>query len=404
MRGISGVVVMNCRRLKNVVLCSALFLGLASLSPSYADDEAGTLGIAGLSTKFTLTSDLMGVVSGGQKRRTSDLNNLDMIFDVDTQKAHLWDNGKLHMYLLGDWGTSPAPFTGALQANDNIDAPDTFKVYEAYYEHQFCDGCISVLTGLQNYNSEFDLSELAGTLIHSSFGIGAEVAQVGPSIFPTTSLGFRVKAHPSDTTYILAGVYDGVPGDPNNRKGTHIIFKESDGLYWAGEVGIHSTEAESAENFYKVGVGGWYKTTDYTDFNGVDRSDNGGFYVTVDKSLFHEEDKAQGLGVFAQAGWTQQDRNEISHYLGGGFSYTGLIPGRNKDVTALGFARAMIGSDYRGFDSNATAAETAYELTYRAALLDWLTVQPDLQYIVSPGAQKGNPDAWLMGLRVQLSM
>jgi porin len=46
------------------------------------------------------------------------------------------------------------------------------------------------------------------------------------------------------------------------------------------------------------------------------------------------------------------------------------------------------------------AAETAIELTYRRPLSAGFFVQPDLQYIVHPGAAHGRADALLAGVRL----
>lgn len=364
-------------------------------------EEEFFLGVPGLTNSVTLTSDIFGNVSGGTERGAKVLNNLDVIFDLDTEKAGFWQHGKIHTYLLADWGGGLNGFTEALQANDNIDSPDTVKLYEAYYEHEFCDAAYSVLFGLHNYNAEFDVPEYGGVFIHSSFGIEPANSQIGPSIFPTTSLAIRVKAQPTEELYLLGAVYDGVPGDPSNEKGTHLILRSSDGLYWAGEVGMHSPEDNTDGNRYKVGVGGWYSTAEFSDYLDEDRDMNHGVYLTADKSLFSEQDSEQGLGVFLQAGLAKSDRNQIGEFVGGGLAYRGAIPERDDDILGLGFAHARTSDDYRRFDSESKSSETAFELTYRAEITPWLAIQPDLQYIVSPGAVKGVSDAWLVGLRIQ---
>ena len=47
--------------------------------------------------------------------------------------------------------------------------------------------------------------------------------------------------------------------------------------------------------------------------------------------------------------------------------------------------------------------ETTIELTYRAPLTDWLTIQPDLQYVMHPGFDRSLDDALVIGLRVEFS-
>jgi porin len=47
--------------------------------------------------------------------------------------------------------------------------------------------------------------------------------------------------------------------------------------------------------------------------------------------------------------------------------------------------------------------ETAVELTWRAAVTDWLTLQPDVQYIINPGSQRSLRNAVAVGLRFEIA-
>ena len=55
-------------------------------------------------------------------------------------------------------------------------------------------------------------------------------------------------------------------------------------------------------------------------------------------------------------------------------------------------------------------SETVLELTYQAVVAPWLTVQPDFQYVLSPGGSVPNPqaparavgDAAVLGLRTTI--
>ncbi len=45
--------------------------------------------------------------------------------------------------------------------------------------------------------------------------------------------------------------------------------------------------------------------------------------------------------------------------------------------------------------------ETNIEVTYRAALTDWLTLQPNVQYVINPGTNPALDDDLLIGLRFE---
>ena len=48
--------------------------------------------------------------------------------------------------------------------------------------------------------------------------------------------------------------------------------------------------------------------------------------------------------------------------------------------------------------------ERNVELTWRVPLGEHAVLQPDLQYIINPDASRATPDAWIVGLRVELAV
>ena len=356
----------------------------------------------GITVESILTVDFIRNVHGAIDKDSSVLGNYDLIFNADTEAMTLWHGGTLSVYLLGNAndGTLPSQFIGDLQASDNIEADEALKVYEAWYEQSFLDNQLGLLFGLHDYNSEFYVLEYAATLINSSFGIGPDSSQVIPSIFPTSSLALRVRLHPSEKSYLLAAVYDGIPGDPNNPRGTHIKLKSKDGLFYGLEAGLLGEEGPS---YYKAGLGFWYHTAEFEDFAGVMRDENHGLYFIGEKNLFTEQDQAQGLGAFFQLGFTRESRNQTEQYLGAGLAYTGAIPTRDADVLSVGIAHARNGSEYQT-SMNADTAETAIELIYRSEITPYFSISPDIQWIMDPGTVKEVDDALVLGVRVEVAM
>ena len=87
--------------------------------------------------------------------------------------------------------------------------------------------------------------------------------------------------------------------------------------------------------------------------------------------------------------------------------FAGPIAARAQDELGIAFSQAHFGAPYRAAMAAAgtpsTASEFALEASYRAALTPWLSVQPDLQYIINPGGDRGLRDALVFGLRTQLA-
>ncbi len=395
----------------------ALAFFLVATANVYADEHhlLGDLGGArsamenhGLTAEAVLTTDFLYNADGGAKENDTILGNFDLTFELDTAKAGWWENGTFFLYFLGNFnsGRSMLEIIGDAQSTSHIDTGEAFKVYEAWYEHTFKDDRLSLLFGLHDFNSDFDALEYTSLFVHASPGISPDISQLGASVFPVTSLALRLKVHPTDGSYLLAGIYDGVSGDPDHTKRAAIRLSEEDGIFTAVEAGL-SAGQPGETGYFKVGAGGWLHTAEVENFAGQVDDNNHGVYLIAEKTLYVEEVEGQGLGGFIQLGWADDDRNRIASYWGIGLNYTGLIPGRDRDSAGLFVGSALNGDKFMKFMKEAELApvehtETAIELTYRAEIRPWLFIQPDLQYIINPGMDPSLKNAFQIGSRIQV--
>lgn len=114
----------------------------------------------------------------------------------------------------------------------------------------------------------------------------------------------------------------------------------------------------------------------------------------------------QGLGFFGRVAFTKSDRNFINFYFDTGLSYKGLIPGRDNDTLGIAFAYAQLSpgarESLREEGSSPIGAEMVLECTYQAQITPWLTIQPDLQYIINPGGTTDLDNAFVVGGRAAI--
>ncbi|HBH18101.1 MAG TPA: hypothetical protein DDX14_04035, partial [Cyanobacteria bacterium UBA9579] len=103
--------------------------------------------------------------------------------------------------------------------------------------------------------------------------------------------------------------------------------------------------------------------------------------------------------VSGQYGWGPSDRRYIARYYGGSLQYQGLIPKRNKDKVGVGMNMAKTSKRQKLI--NGQSKETAIELFYTAQITPWLSVQPDMQFVINPGG-KGK-DAMIFGVRTVIN-
>lgn len=405
-----------------VISCIAIGASAEEL-PNYKDETLtgnwdgarDTLAKHGVNTDITYKFDIMGNASGGIKEGARVLDNLDVVVSLDGEKLLNSQGTSALIHLLNNNGGRPdTDLVGSAQGVDNIQTgTPTGKLYQAWIQQNVLDDKISVLAGLYDLNSEFYVTGASGLFLHSTYGIGTDIAQSGvngPSIFPNTSAAARLKIQPTKDFYIQGAVLDGVSGDPTYKHGTHIDLNSNDGALLVAEAGYAPESTPDS----KVAFGGWRYTEKSNDLLSVDgagnplRENNQGVYALAEHKLYTEEgSKDQGLSGFARFGFADEDVSRFDYAWSTGVVYTGFIPGR--DEGKLGFAVAGAhNSDKYNASSLASgtavdSSETAIELTYSDNITKWLIVQPDVQYIINPGTNKALDNALVIGTRFTIN-
>ena len=416
----------------------ALLLALCLLAPRAGAQEPGTSEVRdrktltagwwgaarpaadlGITLEAVYTGEVISNLSGGFRKRTEYLDNLDVMLTVKTDPLLGLEGGTLFLYGLGNTGGDPSrQNVGDHQVISNIETDNTFKVYEAWYEQRFLDDRLSLKSGLYDLNSEFDLNETGALFTQSSHGIGPDFSQSGlngPSIFSTTALAIRARAEVTDGLAFRFAVLDAVAGDPGEFRRTQITWKTGEGLLLASEVTwIWTLSAVQG----RAGLGAWAYTEKFedvldTDLWGrpVERRGNRGAYVILEAGLLRESDlpgEDQGLDAFLRCGWADRRFNQVGNYVGGGVVYTGLIPGRDRDRLGLAVAWALNGRDFRRSRRRAgdpaRGSEMALELTYLTRITPWLSLQPVAHYVIHPGTDPGIRNAFALGVRFEVTL
>jgi len=347
-----------------------------------AMEESGITIEAVYTGEFARNFDVNKITGNGQKK-TIYHTNTDVTLTIDTEKLGLWSGGTLFIYGLGNTGAAPTSYTGDLQGYSNIEAPNNWLLYEAWFEQQFGD-VASLLFGLHDLNSEFYNSDYGSLFLQSSFGIGPDISGNVPlSIFPKAGLAARLKVTPTEHMYIQAAVYD---GDPATRG-----FKAGEGKLYIAESAISSETGT-----YKVG---YWKHTAAVAFGGNNFANNYGVYGVIDQQIA-TLDQDGSIGWFLQYGYAPQDRNLVYGYIGSGLHVHGLIPNRPEDDLGIAVARANTHTS----PTAVNVAETSTELTYRLVATPWLAVQPSFQLIQKPGGDATAPTVKAALLRFEVSL
>ncbi len=404
------------------------------------------LAARGITLETVNTTDIGSDVHSEGSTKALVIGDIDLLLTLNTEQLIGWKGGTMFLYGLGLYGGNIAEGRDA-QGVSNISGNNTWKLFEAWYQQNLFQERVSVLAGLYDVTSEFDVISSASELfVNSSFGTNPTFSlsgKNGPSTFPNATLGFRAQAKLTENVTLRAVVADGVPGNPPDDPGTMSFkLRHKDGVFFTTEAAYYVGKQDdqqtirrnvgaerprrlvfrrlgrAAELQYdaKYALGGWFYTTDLEDLSErnsagdpVKRNGTYGIYGLAEQLVYGERGPGeQGLWLFGEVAYANPKVNRFSHYFGGGLIYRGLIPGRDFDETGFGFAIARNSSHYkdgqRQEGKRVANEEIALEWTHAIHLSRALTIQPDVQYIIHPNTDPSRNNALVLIMRLELTL
>ncbi|MEZ5564633.1 MAG: carbohydrate porin [Gammaproteobacteria bacterium] len=384
--------------------CIALLLATEVALGEAADTSTGIVFNA------VYTGEPIRNLDGGQRTGGTYIDNLDL--QIEAAPGSIFGISGLSglLYVLNNNSAEfSAEYVGDMHIVSSIDAPRGLRLFEAWLDWASANNGFSARFGLYDLNSEFDAVDTASLFVNGAHGMGTDLGQTGlngPSIFPVSSLSLRLRTGFGSGAYAQLAILDGVPGDPDDPGSNEIDLSSEDGALIVGELGYVRGD------WRKLALGAWTYTADFdrlTNPGGPQDDGNNGWYALADRYLW----RGEGSGVERSvAGWLRvgqadQRFNPIQTSIGTGVTVAGLINSRPDDEFGLAFAIGVTGDDYRDArqqDGLATDRhETNVELTYSAKITDWLTLQPDIQYIINPGTNPELDNALVVVLRFELN-
>lgn len=287
----------------------------APLPDAYADKLLGNMD--GLRDRLdangvTLSVDYMArvwhVADGGIKTGSNYVDNFDVRFDIDNAQLLGITGNRAAIHITHNAGGSPnQDRIGSAIGIDNVEVPKGgFIIYELWDEQTFAEGKWSVRAGISELNNEFMYTESGLNFLSPVQQLSQTLAQSdgnGPSSFPYTEPGVRLKYMPSDTSYIMAAGYNGSAGDTANINGTRIRI---DGNFLLiAEAGITPSATHDAEYHpNKLALGAWTYTDKFNDLIRVDASGRAqqrrsyGAYALSSWQLFNDSNGQQATVFF----------------------------------------------------------------------------------------------------------
>ncbi|MSR28680.1 MAG: hypothetical protein EXS03_03780 [Phycisphaerales bacterium] len=295
---------------------------------------------------------------------------------------------------------------------------DINEVGQCYYQQQSFDDAVTLVFGKQDACNNFTCplgSQCA--FINTMAYYPTTLVPYLPS-YPDQAMGLVAVGRPTKSLALKVGWFDGTnvySTDGTTPKSTGSLgpgtFFDNPGSWF------YITQAEFSWNLDggldgSVAAGGWWQTgpsvprgaSSPTPLQESDLVD--GFYVQATQRVFNPDPTASspaGLQVFGQFGWSSPSVNPSPWSLMGGLVYTGLLPGREADSLGVALGYAAFSDSPQAFQSTPGLYELAFEAYYRIAITKWMSLQPDLQVIVTPGLGEELPTAVVGIMRLSIN-
>jgi porin len=418
-------------------LCTLCAAPALAQSAGLAGDMGGLrteLGKYGMTLYFTDSETLLSDPAGGVKQGATLQGVTTGTMEIDTGKAFGLQGGTFHITALQIHGRSFSPYyLDDLQAANGNEAEAATRLWELWYDQAFDYGRADLKLGQQSIDNEFILSKYSSLFVNTMAGwplVPSDDLYGGGPAYPLAALGARIQIKPSDNTAILAGVFDDNPGggafsdDAQALDNNGAKFNLNTGALFIAELQYAVNEPAPGQlvpadqpppsglpGTYKIGF--WYDTGAFPDQRfGTDglslaspdsdgdpkiHPGNDSFYGVADQTVWQSAaDNARSLNLFGRIMVAPEDQNLVDFSFNGGVTLAAPLPGRDNDQAGIDLGIGHVSRRAAGLDRDqghvVRGVETLLELTYQAQITPWLQLQPDLQYIVDPGAGVLNPD------------
>jgi porin len=317
---------------------------------------------------------VLGNPIGGRSKGLSYAGLLDLFINLDLEKlmgikgssfriSGSWSSGRsLTEDFIGNFFDASSTFNG-----------DSIRLYQLYFEQSLFDDILNIVLGRMGTGDEFMTSPIFYSFVSLAFDQNpASIFFNIPSFTadPASTWGARVKVSPIRDFYAMFGVYDSNLGA--GKEGFRNIDLAIKGeAFLIGEIGFFLNADEDSNGLpgdFKLG--GYYDTSKFSNLSDPDTQKQGnyGFYLIMEQMVYREpgDGSDQGLKPFITFTLAPSDDiNTFPFFFSTGLVYEGLFRGRDTP---------------------------------------WLTVQPDIQYVIHPGGSSEIPNAFVIGFGLDVNL
>ena len=357
---------------------------------------------------------LQGNTLGGEDQAFRYTGLLDFGIDLDMETMAQIKGFWIHVS--GSWasGTDLTPDVGAFAPVNAVFSGDSVRLFEMYVEERFLRDRLSIRAGRLSVGWEYGLDyDYFTQYMSAAFRLNVfalDASDPNFSVIPFANWGARLRWTPNEHWRVQASWMNGFPRDfeDDDKHGVDFTFKPREGSFFILEASYQWVPTTELRNENpgrlpgRITFGGYYDTGTFERLDGSGDTDKvlGKAYVIVRQKVW-EPVIVSDRGIVVWTAGTVGGKRSIvplPYFWSGGMLWTGPFRRLEKDVLALGFAVQ--------FFSDALidqTVETVLEAAYSFNVTTWLTITPDIQYIIRPSGMQSIDNALLAGVLVYLT-
>jgi len=337
-------------------------------------------------------------------------------FGVDLDMETMAQIKGLWIHVSGAWtsGKDLTEDVGAFAPVNAVFSGDTIRLFEMYVEERFLDDRVSIRLGRISVGWEYGLEyDYFTQYMSAAFRLNVfalDASDPNFTVIPFANWGARLRWTPNEKWRVQASWMNGFPRDftADDKHGVDFTFKPRQGSFFILEASYQWVPTTEQRHQHpdrlpgRITFGGYYDTGSFETLDGSGDEDKvlGKAYVIARQKLW-EPVFADDRGIDLWTAGTVGGKRSIvplTYFWSGGMIWKGPFRRLERDVLALGFAAEFFSAALPD-----QTVETVLEAAYSFNLTTWLTITPDIQYIIRPSGMKSIDNAFLAGVLVYLT-
>ena len=369
----------------------------------------------GITPTASYTVQLLGNPSGGQSRGFTyagtlqasiflDLHKLLRIPGLSFNVGGAWSTGK---NLSADYIGNSFTVQGAYGSPGN--GTNNLTLGETYLQQQLFNNSLVIAVGRLAPANIFATMPVLNNYLNIGTNPGPGALGINDATFtlypPGVEWGVQAIYNITSSFQMAAGVFNTNQSSAGGAKGGLDFALQQGNRGALSVVQLNYLVNHAARDTGLPGqysFGGYYDSNRFSSLRIPNSTESGTYSVYgMFQQMVYRDGEAgsqKGLTVWGVTALAPKSSvNTMPYYVGGGLSYQGPIPGRDNDIAAGGVI-------YGTFSRNIprTTAETVIEINYQITFNRWLSITPDIQYVIRPSGSSAIKNALVLGTQVSI--